>query len=80
MRIESPPSQTNLTATRPDGTVALEATYTGAILAVNFPDSGRRYSYEDVPRSTWEGMLKAADPALYLLNNVKGYYRYRRID
>jgi len=71
-------SQTTLVARRPDGSVAMEASYAGGDISVGFPDSGRRGTYLGVPLITWVSLFEAADPVLYLLQNIKGYYRYQR--
>ena len=38
------------------------------------------YVYTEVPRSEFEGLLKASSKGKYIHQHIKGYYPYSRVD
>jgi hypothetical protein len=48
------------------------------VLTVEFKNGGR-YNYYDVPEIVFERMKSASSKGQYLVQNVKGVYRYARV-
>lgn len=41
---------------------------------------GAQYVYEDVPRSRFEGIVGAQSAGSYLHSEIKGNYKFRKVD
>ena len=59
------------------------------VVAVGYKDQNKElfvtfkngsYVYTEVPKSEFEGLLKASSKGKYIHQHIKGYYPYSRID
>lgn len=47
------------------------------VLDIEF-NTGDRYSYDDVPKSTYDELMRASSVGRYFAANIKGRYRFYR--
>lgn len=64
-----------------EGSGFTEAVYSSGRMALQLSyTSGRTYQYFDVPREVYQGLITAPSWGAYFNRNIRGVYRYARLD